>query len=101
MDGLTVSILGKDFSTLASIPVSAYADYGSDSTLVNGYYEEMDTSLDFVIPLDDDWKPPGLAFELIALGESANLNLEKLHIPLSNGSDSFLFIFKLLQLHSS
>ena len=58
MDGLTGSILGKDFSTLASIPVSAYADYGSDSTLVNGYYEEMDTSLDFVIPLDDYWKPP-------------------------------------------
>ena len=55
MDGLTVSMLGEDFSTLASISVSAYADYSSDSTLV---YEEMDTSVDFVIPLDDDWKPP-------------------------------------------
>ena len=58
MDGLIVSMLGEDFSTLASVSVSAYtdyADYSSDSTLV---YEEMDTSVDFVIPLDDDWKPP-------------------------------------------
>ena len=55
MDGLIVSMLGEDFSTLASISVSAYTDYSSDSTLV---YEEMDTSVDFVIPLDDDWKSP-------------------------------------------